>query len=210
MGNPADVPISAATHFQAGCRLLEEDAPGGWGAASTRFERAAAGSDSEMLWRIADACRWVPSLAAHGMSRAVVSESEAGGIEVDPGTLCVFGGENGDVLGQAFRLAVQSENHDKAVEALTAAAENRLRAVMEDGQEIPDEDLVADSDLYSPNYVGLDPSVPLVWMDCKGLVMPYMARTVLRIVRQELQNVGLYRARLFTPQPNASPDDGPV
>ncbi|MCX4445032.1 hypothetical protein ACIOEZ_08000 [Streptomyces sp. NPDC087866] len=57
MGNPADVPISAATHFQAGCRLLEEDAPGGWGAASTRFERAAAGSDSEMLWRIADACR---------------------------------------------------------------------------------------------------------------------------------------------------------
>ncbi|WUT01042.1 hypothetical protein OHA46_32010 [Streptomyces sp. NBC_00708] len=40
--------------------------------------------------------------------------------------------------------------------------------------------------------------------------MPYMARTVLRIVRQELRNVGLYRARLFTPQPNSSADGGPV
>ncbi len=207
MGTPAGSPTSAEAHFQTGCRILNEDGPSGWGAARIQFEQAARRSDSEMLWRIADACQWVPPLAAHWMSRAVRSESEANGIEVDPSTLCITGGENGDALCQHFRIAVESGDHEKAAEALTVAAENRLWAVLEDGQEIPDEDFIADSDLYSPNYVGLDPSVPLVWMDCKGAVIPYMARTVLRIVRQELQNAGIHQARLLTPEPN-SPADG--
>ncbi|MGQ4488962.1 hypothetical protein ACN6LM_006551 [Streptomyces sp. SAS_281] len=194
------MPVSAETHFQAGCRALNEDEPSGRRAAHTQFERAASGSDSEMLWRIVDACQWVPFLAAHWMSRAVLSESEVGGIEVDPGTLRITEGANGDVLTQDFCVAVQSDNRAKAVEALTAAADNRLWAVVEDGREIPDTDLIDANDLYSPNYVGLDPSVPLVWMDCKGLVMPYMARTVLRVVRQELQNAGIRRARILTPQ----------
>ncbi|MFJ3086799.1 hypothetical protein [Streptomyces sp. NPDC086838] len=143
------------------------------------------------------------------MSRAVLAEGEIGGIEVDPGTLCIAGGESGDVLWQNFRIAVQSDHHARAVKALTAAAENRLWAVLEDGREIPDEDLIDDSD-YSPNYVGLDPSVPLVWMDCKGLVMPYMARTVLRVVRQELQNAGIRQARIFSPQPDSRVDGEPI
>lgn len=69
------------SHANAPSPVVDEGVPSSWGTARTHFERAAGGSGSEMLWRIADACPWVPLLAAHWMSRAVFSESDAGGIE---------------------------------------------------------------------------------------------------------------------------------
>ncbi|MGW7446483.1 hypothetical protein [Kitasatospora sp. NPDC054795] len=41
-------------------------------------------------------------------------------------------------------------------------------------------------------------------MDCKGLVLPHMARTVLRIVADELRRAGVRQAHLFSPE---LPDD---
>ncbi|MGW4896541.1 hypothetical protein ACWEQL_30445 [Kitasatospora sp. NPDC004240] len=196
--------IDAEALFQRGCRILEEDGIDGWDVARARFEEAARHPDPVMLWRIADACQEVPTQAAYWMSRAVLAESEPGGITTDRDLLRIIGGENGGALTQDFSIAVRSDDHDLALAALTAAAENRLWAVLEDGRELPPEEaeeIIDDTDLYSPNYVGIHPEVPEVWLDCKGMIFPHMARTVLRIVADELRKAGITRAHLFTPEP---------
>ena len=190
-------------HFQRGCQILKEDGMDGWDAARAQFEDAARNSDPSMLWRIADVCQWIPTHAAYWMSRAVLTESRPGGITTDHNLLRIVGGENGGALSQAFSVAVASDNHDLALAALTAAAENRLWAILEDGRELPPEEaeeIIDGTDLYSPNYVGIDPAVPRVWLDCKGMMFPRMARTVLLIVADELRKAGIQQAHLFTPE----------
>ncbi|MFC8448159.1 hypothetical protein [Kitasatospora sp. NPDC057223] len=193
----------AEAHFRRGCQILEEGGIDDWDVARAQFEEAARHPDPSMLWRIADVCQWVPTQAAHWMSRAVLSESRPGGITTDRNLLRIIGGDNGGALTQAFSVAVESDNHDLAVAALTAAAENRLWAVLEDGRELPPEEaeeIIGDTDLYNPNYVGIDPAVPRVWLDCKGMIFPHMARTVLLIVADELRKAGIQQAHLFTPE----------
>ncbi|NEC85312.1 hypothetical protein [Streptomyces sp. SID12501] len=139
--------------------------------------------------------------SAFWMSRAVVSESEPDGITVDPGVLPIHGGgEGGDMFQQHWEIAVESTDPARAVAALSAA-EHRLGCVLEDGRELPQEealDLMADTDLYSPNYVAVDDTVPRVFMDCKGGMYPHMARTALRIVAEELRKAGIRQAHLYT------------
>lgn len=159
-----------------------------------------------MLWHVAEACLETDQ-SAFWMRRAVVSESEPGGITVDPGALRILGG-NGDMFQQHWEIAVESNDPARAVAALTAA-ERRLGRVLEDGRELsPEEaeDVMADTDLYSPNYVAVDDTVPRVWMDCKGGMFPHMARTTLRIVADELRKAGVRRAHLFT-RPASQPSD---
>lgn len=172
---------------------------GDWERARSLFEEAVRGSGPQMLWRVAEACLETDE-GAFWIRRAVVSESEPGGITVDPGALRILGGGNGDAFQQHWEIAVESNDPARAVAALTAA-ESRLACVLEDGRELsPEEaeDVMADTDLYSPNYVAVDATVPRVWMDCKGGMFPHMARTALRIVADELRKTGIRQAHLFT------------
>lgn len=160
-----------------------------------------------MLWRVAEACLATDE-SAFWMRRAVVSESEPGGITVDPGTLPILGGGDGgdgDAFQQHWEIAVESNDPARAVAALTAA-EHRLGCVLEDGRELSTEEAEDDdTDLYSPNYVAVDDTVPRVWMDCKGGMFPHMARTALRIVADELRKAGVRQAHLFTrPAPHTA------
>ncbi|GAA4833975.1 hypothetical protein [Kitasatospora terrestris] len=201
---PPATPSDAERIFQRGCQILDgEGGTDAWDKARALFEEAARHPDPLMLWRIAHACRWVPTQAAYWMSRAVLAESRPGGITTDQNLLRIVGGRNGDTLTQDFSIAVRSDNHDLAVAALTTAAGTRLWAILEDGRELPPEEaeeIIDDTDLYSPNYVGVDHEVPRIWMDCKGMVYPYMARTALLVVADELRKAGLQRAHLFTPE----------
>ena len=187
--------------FRRGCQALEA---GDWDRARSLFEEAVGGSGPQMLWRVAAACLETDQ-SAWWMRRAVVSESEPGGITVDPGTLPILGG-NGDMFQQHWEIAVESNDPARAVAALTAA-QRRLGRVLEDGRELPPEgadDALADTDLYSPNYVAVDDTVPRVWMDCKDGMFPHMARTALRIVADELRRAGIRHAHLFTrPAPHS-------
>ncbi|MCM2430957.1 hypothetical protein [Streptomyces sp. RKAG337] len=190
----ADHPAEGA--FRLGCQALETWE---WDRARELFEEAVRGSGPQMLWRVAEACLETDQ-SAYWMRRAVVTESEPGGITVDPGALPMLGG-NGDPFTQHWTIAVKSDDPAHAVEALNAA-ELRLTYVLEDGRELSEEDAdydTADDDFYSPNYAAVDAAVPCVWMDCKGGMFPHMARTALRIVADELRKAGVRHAHLFTP-----------
>ncbi|MFF3752436.1 hypothetical protein ACFYYH_18570 [Streptomyces sp. NPDC002018] len=193
---PSSADHSAETAFERGCRAMES---GDRERARDLFEEAVRGSGPQMLWRVAEACLETVH-SAFWMRRAVVSESEPGGITVDPGALRILGGEDGDAYQQHWEIAVTSDDPARAVTALTAAR-HRLTRVLEDGRELsPEEaeDVMADTDLYSPNYAAVDDTVPRVWMDCKGGMFPHMARTALRIVADELRKAGIRQAHLFT------------
>ena len=205
----ADAPSSAdrpaEIAFIRGCQALDS---GDWESARSLFEEAVGGFGPQMLWRVAEACLETDQ-DAFWMSRAVVSESEPGGITVDPGALRILGGDDHAFHQQHWEIAVDSNDPARALAALTAA-QYRLGCVLEDGRELsPEEadDVLADTDLYSPNYVAVDPSVPRLWMDCKGGMFPHMARTALRIVTDELRKAGVQQAHLYT-RPASHPAGG--
>ncbi|MFF3215869.1 hypothetical protein ACFYYB_35300 [Streptomyces sp. NPDC002886] len=189
----ADDPSETA--FRHGCRALELAE---WDRARSLFEEAVDGSGPQMLWRVAEACLETEQ-SASWMRRAVLSESEPGGITVDPGALRIEGG-NGGMFHQYWEIAVESDDRAGAVAALLAA-ESRLSCTFEDGREFSREeaeDVLCDTDLYSPNFVAVDETVPRVWMDCKCGMYPHMARTALRIVADELRRAGVRQARLYS------------
>lgn len=189
----ADLPAEVA--FRLGCQVLETREQD----ARELFEEAVRGSGPQMLWRVAQACLETDQ-SAYWMRQAVVTESEPGGITVDPGVLPILGG-NGEAFTQHWKIAVQSDDPAQAIEALNAA-ELRLPYVLENGRELSEEDAdydTADYDFYRPNYTAVDVTVPCVWMDCKGGMFPHMARTALRIVAAELRKAGVRQAHLFTP-----------
>ncbi|WP_405497335.1 hypothetical protein [Streptomyces sp. NBC_00096] len=193
---PPVVDDPSQTAFRRGCQVLDL---GDGERARGLFEEAVRGSGPQMLWRVAEATLETLQ-SAFWMERAVVSESEPGGITVDPGALRILGG-NGDRFRQHWEIAVESTDPAGAIAALTAAR-RRLACTFEDGREFPPEeaeDVMVDTDLYSPNYVAVDEEVPCVHLDCKGGMFPYMARTALRIVADELRKAGVRRAHLFTP-----------
>ncbi|MFD8784437.1 hypothetical protein [Kitasatospora sp. NPDC059599] len=172
-----------------------------WEHARDLFEQAVRGSGPQMLWRVVEACG-ATAEAAFWMRRAAASESEPGGISVDPDVLRIGTSRPGSAFHQDFTIAVGSDDPARAVAALTAA-EPRLMCVFEDGSELSPEEAedVWDDDRppYSPSYVTVDTEVPCVRMDCKGGVFPQMARTALRVVADELRKAGVQRARLFSP-----------
>lgn len=139
-------------------------------------------------------------MAALWMRRAVVTESKPGGITVGPEAFGILGGK-GDELVQNRELVVKSDEPAHAVAALTAA-HPRLMRVFEDGRELSPEEAEELWDdacpPYSPNYAGVDDTVPRIWMVCKDGIYPHMARTALRIVADELRQAGVRQAHLFS------------
>ncbi|MET9616723.1 hypothetical protein [Kitasatospora indigofera] len=204
---PAQIPRGAGEmYFERGRSTLRTGGIDAQETARSLFNEAVLAAGSPMLWWVAEATVDIPAQAAYWMSRAVLSESEPGGITVDPDCLGILGGTDGDPLVQNWSIAVRSEDHERAFTALTTAAETRLWAVFEDGREVPAdeaEDFICDNDLYNPNYVGIDGTTTSVWMDCKGGIMPLMACTMIRIVKDELRKAGVRTAHLHSPAPAA-------
>ncbi|MFE2911154.1 hypothetical protein ACFXI0_06710 [Kitasatospora indigofera] len=202
---PARIPAGAGEmYFERGRSTLRTGGIDAQETARSLFHEAVRAAGSPMLWRVAEATVDIPDQAAYWMSRAVLSESEPGGMTVDPNCLGILGGTDGDPLVQNWSIAVRSEDRERALAALTTAAETRLWAVFEDGREVPAdeaEDFFCDTDLYNPNHIGIDGTTTSVWMDCKGGIMPLMARTMLRIVRDELRKAGVRTAHLHSPAP---------
>ncbi|WP_446039762.1 hypothetical protein [Streptomyces sp. SID1121] len=193
---PQSADHSSEASFRRGCLAQES---GRWEHAQDLFEEAVRGAGPRMLWRVAEACLYRDE-AASWMRRAVVTESEPGGVTVGPEALGILGGD-GDALVQNWEIVVESDEPARAVAALTAA-ESRLTRVFEDGRELSPEEAEAlwDEDVppYSPNFVAVEPAVPRVWMDCKGGIYPHMARTALRVVADELRKAGVRQAHLFS------------
>ncbi|WP_406192563.1 tetratricopeptide repeat protein [Kitasatospora sp. NBC_01560] len=195
---PPSVDHSAEALFRRGCLAHEA---GQWEHARELFEKAVSSADSDphMLWRVTESCLDSDE-AASWMRRAVVTESEPGGITVDPEAFGILGG-GGRPLVQNWEIVVESDEPAGVVAALTAA-EPRLMRVFEDGRELSPEaaeELWDDAcPPYSPNYAAVDATVPRIWMDCKDGIYPHMARTALRIVTDELRKAGVRRAHLFS------------
>ncbi|MDI1462948.1 hypothetical protein QEZ54_18380 [Catellatospora sp. KI3] len=168
------------------------------------FVRAAQLGGPDAAWWIAHAYAYAfDGRSRQWLRRAVGTESDPDGIAVDHGTLAIVL-DHGYPTHQRWRVRVRSDDRARAVAALTAACA-RVMCVAEDGREFgPDEDLpVLDGDgheLYTPNHAAVDDTgaVPELHLDCKDGVMPLLARTVIRIVAQELRAAGLPWALLFT------------
>ncbi|WP_066950933.1 hypothetical protein [Streptomyces lushanensis] len=191
----------AEVAFRGACRAFEALSPDfDPDGSRALFEEAVRLGGPDMLWRVADECLDTEE-GPQWMSRAVVSESVPGGITVDPNTLRI---ERIDgVPHQKWEIAVESDDHARAVAALTAAAD-RMWTVFEDGGErTPEEVEYGLIDLYNPNFVDVNETVPSVWMDCKDGIMPHMARTDLRIIADELRKAGIRQAHLYTPSTDA-------
>ncbi|MFC8454107.1 hypothetical protein [Kitasatospora sp. NPDC057223] len=193
--SPVDDPAEAA--FRLGCQAVQAWE---WDRAQELFEEAVRTAGPPMLWRVTEA--WLDrGQTSAWMRRAVVAESEPGGITIDPTALEITGGNDSDVQVQNWEIAVESDDPERAVVALTAA-EPRLMCVFEDGRELSPEDAeeLMDEAMppYNPNYAAVDATVPRIWMDCKGGLYPHMARTMLRIVADELRKAGIRQTRLFS------------
>ncbi|MFJ2648101.1 hypothetical protein ACIO1C_15355 [Streptomyces sp. NPDC087420] len=193
---PPSADHSSEAAFRRGCLAHES---GQWEHAQELFEEAVRGSGPQMLWRVAEACLYCDE-AALWMRRAVVTESEPGGITVGPEACGILGG-NGDALVQNWEIVVESDEPARAVVALTAA-KPRLMRVFEDGRELSPEEAEELWDEafppYSPNYAAVEATVPRIWMDCKDGIYPHMARTALRVVADELRKAGVRQAHLFS------------
>ena len=175
------------------------------------FEEAVRGSGPQMLWRVAEACLEVEAdQSAFWMSRAVVSESEPGGITVDPGALRILGGD-GEMFQQHWEIAVESNDPARAVTALNAAR-YRLSRVFEDGREFPEEefeDVIVNTELYSPNYVAVDETVPSAYGLQGRDVSAHGPHRPAHRGRRTAQG-RIRQAHLFTPPPaNSSGGLGP-
>ncbi|WP_327236114.1 hypothetical protein OG349_21315 [Streptomyces sp. NBC_01317] len=194
---PQSVDHPSEASFRQGCLAHES---GQWEHAQELFEEAVRGSGPQMLWRVAEACLYCDE-AASWMRRAVVTESEPGGITVGPEAFGILGG-HGDALVQNWGIVVESDEPARAVTALTAA-KPRLMRVFEDGRELSPEEAEVlwdeASPPYSPNYAAVEATVPRIWMDCKDGIYPHMARTALRVVADELRKAGVRQAHLFSP-----------
>ncbi len=190
--------------FAAGCSLLSKPDGDGYRYVDQIFEFAASKSGPDMLWRIAQAyIEAFDARAAAWMRRAVAGESDPDGIIVDPGTLAIRL-SHGSPSYQDWEVCVEADDR-RAVLAALDATEPRVMFVSDGGREfLTDEEMIAapgyGAAMYTPNYaiVDADGPTPRILMDCKDGIMPLMARTVLRIVREELRAVGIEKARLFT------------
>jgi hypothetical protein len=169
-----------------------------------------AGDDAERWWRRSAECAdRADGAGAEMMRRAVAAEfpPPGGRVRVDPATFALVVDGFGYLSHQDF--SVQVVAGDGAAAALAAAAA-RFMAVGADGAEYrTDEERwaaeAADSEgrFYTPNFVSPvqpHPDGPWLWLDCKDATMPLMARTMLRILVQELHRAGVGDA-LVRPAP---------
>ncbi|MBB5874489.1 hypothetical protein F4553_007923 [Allocatelliglobosispora scoriae] len=174
------------------------------------FERAAQGSDPEMLWRITEAYLEAEDPAAREwLRRAASSMGDPQGVAVDPDTFHLQLDDDGtSIEGQEWSVKVRSDDRRAVLRAL-GTAEDRMFLVDENGQEHADEDAFfaaqearpEDDALFTPDDVGVnaDDGDPELYLDCQDAPMPMMARTLIRIIIEELRAAGVDRATLYTP-----------
>jgi hypothetical protein len=169
------------------------------------FEIAAAAAGSpDMYWRITEEQNenGYATKARAWMRRAIRAEyppQANGGIQVDPSTFAIRLDGDGFLLGQDFSAQVVSADPQRAITAL-AAASQRFMYVTGDGREsTPDDPAGGDWRNYTPNYVSdpqEHPDGPTIECDCKDGVMPLMARTMIRILVEELRTAGVDHAQI--------------
>lgn len=156
----------------------------------------------EMAWRIADEyVQWGdPRQASKWIRYAVATEyrMRPGGISVDPGIFGLVIDHRGIAVGQDFGVQVCADP-ERAGAALTAAA-RRFALVTADGRELADDSdrSVAPQD-YRPNHVSgpeQSPGGPTMWCDCKDGIYPLMARTMARILVEEIRATGVDSAEI--------------
>jgi hypothetical protein len=185
------------------------------------FAVAAANAPVDMAWRIAEEyCQWgVRRHANEWMRYAIATEypDQPGGIVVDPNLFALVVDYRGIVLCQDFGVQVASADNDRAERALAAAA-TRFMLVTADGRELADEDELdrlleeggdQDPNNYTPNFVsGPRPATagPTMYCDCKDGTMPLMARTMIRILVEEVRAAGLDTAEI-RPEPKPASQD---
>jgi hypothetical protein len=161
----------------------------------------------DMPWRIvveqAEKGRWVR--ARWWMRAALATEYRAGSgpISVEQRTMEIRVDKRGVVLGQDFRLQVVSPTPGVAAVALAAAAE-RFYLVTADGREFRTggemHAVLAEEGAGDPDTVNYVSEVqrhadgPWLWMDFKDGVSPQMARTMIRILVEELGRAGVSEA----------------
>lgn len=190
--------------LELGCRIVATADVDERRHAEIPFEIARDG-DRTTVWRAADAyAQQADGRAARWMAEGAASLSDPDGIVVDRLTLPIFIEEYDEdrwvASHQDWCIAVHCDDPARAVAALRAALP-RLQCVADDGSIVSDPSQLTGppGPVYTPNYVAVDEDVPLIWLDCKGVVYPLMARTVLEIVIEELRAAGVTRAELTTP-----------
>lgn len=197
--------------LELGCRIVATADVDERRRADVPFE-IARDADRATVWHAAEAYTEVSDGgAARWMAEGAASLSDPDGIVVDPLTLPIFIWEYDEdrwtLDYQDWRIAVECDDPARAIVALHAARP-RLLSVANDGSvqvDIPAALTGPPGPWYTPNFVGVDEDVPLIWLDCKsGAVLPLMARTVLEIVIEELHAAGITRAQLTTPKNQGS------
>jgi hypothetical protein len=193
-----------------GCRIVATAGVDERRQADIPFEIARNG-DRTTVWQAAEAyARVADGGAARWMAEGAASLSDPDGIVVDPLTLPIHIEEYDEdrwiAADQDWRIAVHCDDPARAITALNAAAP-RLYRVADDGSvqtDLPAALTGPPGPSYTPNFVAVDEDIPLIWLDCKGVVFPLMARTVLEIVIEELRAAGITRAELTTPTTRGS------
>ena len=171
------------------------------------FAVAAEHAPVDMAWRIADeCCQWGdPRQTNKWMRYAIATEyrMRPGGVTVDPNLFALIIDHRGSAVGQDFGVQVVCADNERAEAALTAAGQ-RFRRVTGDGRELtddrePDREGSLDPHNYIPNHVsGPEPAEagPTMWCDCKDGLMPLMARTMTRILAEEIRATGTDSAEI--------------
>jgi hypothetical protein len=169
------------------------------------FAVAAEHAPVDMAWRIADEyVQWGDPRHANTWIRYALATEyriRPGGVTVDPSLFALVIDHRGAAVGQDFGLQVISADNDEAEAALRAAAP-RFALVTADGRELAagqKRDGSLDPRDYVPNHVSAPeatPDGPTMWCDCKDGLMPLMARTMTRILVEEIRASGLDRAEI--------------
>ena len=200
------VPRDAETAFRLGSYHLLHRGQSHAGFARGWFAVAVELGGVDMMWRVsAEHNEWGDDrLAAWWMRHAIAHEywKHPSGITVDPNVFALIFDDLGTTVGQDFGVRVVAADGGLLEAALDAAA-RRFALVTADGREIEDhetlERLLDDGgDLdprdYTPNHVMATNAT--IYCDCKDDTMPLMARTMIRILVEELDAAGIVGAEL--------------
>ncbi|MCI4066610.1 hypothetical protein MRQ36_30255 [Micromonospora sp. R77] len=170
--------------------------------------------DVDVLWRRSVECvDRLDRAGARLMRRAIELEFPSSvGLRVDPAAFGLVVDAYGYLGHQDFSVQVATAEGVAAAAALSVAA-TRFLSVGWDGQEyLTDEEGRAaesadtESRFYTPNFVSAvqpHPDGPWLWLDCKDGAMPLMARTMIRILLQELRRAGVAEG-VIRPAPRGS------
>jgi hypothetical protein len=212
---PVLVPRDAETAFRLGSYHLLHRGLSHAGFARGWFALAVELGGVDMAWRVCvEHNDWGDDrLAAWWMRYAITHEywNHPSGITVDPTVFALIFDDLGVAVGQDFGVKVVAADGGR-LEAALDAVERRFELVTADGRELDDHEALErllddggdlDPRNYTPNAVMATSTT--IHCDCKDAVMPMMARTMIRILVEELDTAGLRGAEL-KPRPTSEFD----